>query len=626
MADKPILLLLHGVGPGERSDAWRATLERALAAAGYSGLDDVTVIAPKYAHALQGSDDDEPVPPVTVRSPSGDAARTNRRDFQRRMGSIEIVLGGHDRGSGWIGADAVASAALAQPYFEQAANYLTKSRIRAHVLQRILRRVPQAGRLVIVGHSLGSVIAADLVRRLPVGVSVEGMVTVGSPLAHPKFEVERLRDALREPPTNLGWWVNFWNAGDPVTTHRGISSVFPWMLDFRIPTVMGLHCHDAEMYLANLAVAATIGRALFGSLSKELVPADGGVDIPLDYAETVALMALRYAHLTKARLEGDQHDRYADALRQVQASTVELVRLRNAREGRPLPAAIARLAVDLTDAESVPPQPQPVNHLSKEDAIVPLLSIAAANVLRPYEISVPAAVRRDAMEDLTAEMWLGGQIGADVIAATEESRKALASAGAASWLKWLAIGAGVAALVAATGGLALVAAPGAVGAAAITSALAAFGPGGMIGGLLTAGTLVTAGGGGIAFGLASPGTTAETVEAVVASQLAGAILRERQGLEQDPSTWSTLADTGIELRRELVRLSAFSDEAAPSLKELNRKIVAVDRALTYLSKHSLGTAPAAPEAEVASTEKSSRRQSLSAMRTKRSGDTRDDLG
>ena len=80
------------------------------------------------------------------------------------------------------------------------------------------------------------------------------------------------------------------------------------------------------------------------------------------------------------------------------------------------------------------------------------------------------------------------------------------------------------------------AAPGVAGAAAITSALAAFGPGGMIGGLLTAGTLVTAGGGGIAFGLASPGTTAETVEAVVGAQLAAALLRQRQGLEQDPTT------------------------------------------------------------------------------------------
>ncbi len=133
-----------------------------------------------------------------------------------------------------MGGDAVAAAALAQPYFSQASNYLTRPRIRAQVLLRILRRLPQLGRLVIVGHSLGSVIAADLVRRLPGGLDVVGMVTIGSPLANPRFAIDRLRDRLKEPPTNLGWWVNFWNAADPVTTHRGISSVFPWMVDFRI--------------------------------------------------------------------------------------------------------------------------------------------------------------------------------------------------------------------------------------------------------------------------------------------------------------------------------------------------------------------------------------------------------
>lgn len=588
MPDKPILLLLHGVGPGHQGDEWKAALSDALTGLGYPDLDGVTVIAPKYAHALRGSDDNEPLPGVTVKAPSGEAARKSRREFERRTGSVEVVLGRHNRGIGWIGGDVVAAAALAQPYFAQASNYLTKPRIRSQVLQRILLRLPQSGRLVIVGHSLGSVIAADLVRRLPTGLTVAGMVTIGSPLANPKFAVDRLRDTLKQPPTNLGWWVNFWNAADPVTTHRGISSVFPWMVDFRIPTIVGPHCHDAEVYLSDRAVAAAVGLALFGPLSKELVLVDAGLDIPLDYAETVALMALRYGYLTKARLEGDQHDRYADALRQVQATTVELVRQRNEREGRPIPTEIARLSVDLSDPESLAPEPRPISHLSKHDAVVPLLSVAAANVIRPFEIAVPMGARRNAMEDLTAEMWLGGAIGADVFAAADEARKALAGAGGTNWVKWVALGVGVAALIAATGGLALVAAPGVAGAAAITSALAAFGPGGMIGGLLTAGTLVTAGGGGIAFGLASPGTTAETVEAVVGAQLAAAILRQRQGLDQDPNTWSSLIETGIAVRREHSRLEAFSDESAPTLKELQRKLVAIDRALTYLAKHGLG--------------------------------------
>lgn len=583
---KPILLLLHGVGDGG-SEEWAPVISRTLVDLGYSDLEGVRIVAPKYAHALRGSDDDDPVPPLTVKAPTGEAARKNRREFERRVGAVEVALGCHDQGTGWAGGDAVADAALAQPAFAQAKNYLTNRRVRAQVLRRILLRVPSQGRLIIVGHSLGSVIAADLIRRLPPGVTVTALITIGSPLAHPEFAVDKLRDTLKEPPTNLGWWVNFWNAADPVTTRRGVSSVFPWMVDFRVPTVVGLHCHDAQTYLAERSVAMAIGLAIFGSLSKELAVVDGGIDIPLDYAETVALMALRYAHLTRDRLTGEQRDRYAEALRHVQADTIELVRQRNRQVGRPIPAEIARIDFDRSDPDAPVPGPRPISHLSKDEAVVPLLSIAAANVLQPFEINVAMDVRRDALEDLTAEMWLGGQIGADVFAASGESRKVLAGS-AVNWVKWVAIGVGAAALIVATGGLALAAAPGVAGAAALTSALAAFGPGGMIGGLLTAGSLVTAGGGGIAVGLASPATTAEVVEALIGAQLSAALLRQRQGLDQDPTIWSTLVETGIAVRRDLARLESISDESAASIKELRRKLVTIDRALGYLVKNGMG--------------------------------------
>src|SRR5688500_2065709 len=113
------------------------------------------------------------------------------------------------------------------------------------------------------------------------------------------------------------------------------------------------------------------------------------------------------------------------------------------------------------------------------------------------------------MKDLTAEMGLGSQYGADVFAAANSSQEALRGGFGVNWIQWGALGAGAAAIVVATGGLALAAGAGLAGAAAITSALASFGPGGMIGGPITAGALVTAGGGGIAFSPASPGTTAE---------------------------------------------------------------------------------------------------------------------
>jgi hypothetical protein len=245
------------------------------------------------------------------------------------------------------------------------------------------------------------------------------------------------------------------------------------------------------------------------------------------------------------------------------------------------------LAFDASDPKANVPEPLPSHHLTKEDAVTLLTVLASENVIRPFEINVDRAKWLGAMQDLTSEMGLGSPYGAHVFEAAKRAQDVLGGASIVNWKKWGALGAGAAALVLATGGLALAAAPGVAGAALITSALAGFGPGGMIGGLLTAGTLVGAGGGGIAFSLASPGTTAETVEAVVQRRLAAAILRKREHLEPDFALWGILAANEITFRREFERLDEFSDESAPGLKELKRKLETVERAMKYLSDNGL---------------------------------------
>lgn len=244
-----ILLFLHGVGNGDPEDRWRKQLDSTLQRLGYPALSDAMVVVPKYAHALKGFDEKSTVPPVTIAQPGREVARINRREFERRIGALEFRLGRHQPGNGALGGQLVIDAAMALPAFVQARNYLSNDQIRAQVLRRVLGALPRAGRVVIVAHSLGSVIAADLLRRLPAELEVAGMVTIGSPLASARFEVDKLRDALKEPPTNLAWWVNFWNRLDPVSASRGVSSVFPWMIDFRVDSAPSTHVHDAVQYL-----------------------------------------------------------------------------------------------------------------------------------------------------------------------------------------------------------------------------------------------------------------------------------------------------------------------------------------------------------------------------------------
>lgn len=588
LSNESILLFLHGVGNGDPEDRWRMGLTQSLERLGYAGLEPLRVIAPKYAHALRGTDEPWQLPGLTIKRPLREAAKKNRREFERRIGALESRLGRHDRGRGYFGGDVMVNGSVGLPPFQQASNYLNNPKIRAQVLERILSKLPESGRLVIVGHSLGSVIAADIVRRLPVGLEVAGMVTIGSPLANGAFDMDKLRDTLSEPPANLAWWVNFWNVADPVAAHRGVSSAFPWMIDFRINTkTLPLFAHAAAEYLANDAVAAAIGFALYGSRTTEIAQADRGLDIPLDATEHFALLALRYSYLMKPRLEGEEKDRFAGALRQVQAAAVEDIRQRNLRDGRAMPSEVARLEFDVSDPGAQAPEPLPSTHVTKDEAVVLLTVLAAENVIRPFEIGISKKLWQDAMEDLAAEMGLGSQYGADVFVAAKLAQEALSGSRGVNWIKWGALRAGAAAIVVATGGLALAAGTGLAGAAVITSALASFGPGGMIGGLLTAGTLVTAGGGGIAYGLASPGTTAETLVGVIERRLAAAILRQRQHLDPDKGLWAVLIETEIEVRREHERQDEFSDTSAPSLKELRRKIDAIERALKYLSDHGL---------------------------------------
>ena len=71
------------------------------------------------------------------------------------------------------------------------------------------------------------------------------------------------------------------------------------------------------------------------------------------------------------------------------------------------------------------------------------------------------------------------------------------------------------------------------------------------------------------------------------SQLAVAVLRRLQGLEQRPEIWHGLVEIGGELRREYERLDEISDESAPTLKELRLKIQAVDSAVAYLEREGL---------------------------------------
>lgn len=584
MNENPYLIFLHGVGKGDPEQKWHQALLDGLEAAGYPRLAGVNVISPRYIDALSRLGEERGMPPVRSVTPQNDRAR-KRREFERRTAAMEARLARHTGGSGAKLADAAVGAAARariQKHLKQANNYLTRPAVRASVQHELVRQMPDRGRAVIVAHSLGTVVAADLIPRLSPGLEISGVVTIGSPLASARFASEELKETMAEPPANVAWWVNYWSYSDPVTALRGIASVYPWILDLRVPTpALPVSAHAAKGYLSHPLVAEAVGYGLFGSKSKEIVLAKNETLVRPDGPEQVALEGLRFAHFVAERLKGERRERYFAALRQVQARTVsDLIRRADA-ENRLLSPFVAELDQDPGGTDGALAVPQPVGYASKEEAIRRLVALSEQNVLAPFEIDVKEEVRREAFRDLTKEMDLGSEFGARVFEARGEADKALSDSAKSQLKKWGVMGAGTAALLVGASGIFLAPAAGLAGAAALTSGLASFGPGGMIGGLMTAGAFLTSGAAASTYGAFSLASTPENVEALARSQLATLILRKQESLPPDDNVWFVWKESESHLIREIHRVEQFSDKKSSYLADLEKKLKTVQRAMAY---------------------------------------------
>lgn len=342
--------------------------------------------------------------------------------------------------------------------------------------------------------------------------------------------------------------------------------------------------HSSHEYLEEELVGKAVGYALFGAQSAELAVIETGLDVQLDHEEKLVLAGLRLSHLIGDNLKGNTKERFGGALADTQFQVINDLIAKRKMERRAIPGGLSVLQTnEVCDPDNLR---IPVVHLfpDRDQAAKDLIALALQNPLSPFEVEVKESARISAMRQLAAEMALTPQQGEDAFDALEEASKALA--GKTRFVKWGLLGAGVLALVA-SGGILLPAAPGLVGAAAFTSALASFGPGGMVGGLLTAGALVSAGSGSIAVGVMSTGSTAEEFEGVIHIQLSRLILRETWGMSRDESVWHMWTELERDLIRLRSKLERFSDKNAPGLKDTDRKLATVRKAIRYAEEKGL---------------------------------------
>ncbi|MHA5049068.1 alpha/beta hydrolase family protein [Streptomyces sp. SD15] len=133
------------------------------------------------------------------------------------------------------------------------------------IRERVLQGADPDRPLVVVAHSLGTVVAFEALHDYPGQVKL--LVTLGSPLATGAAVLQRVRPQPARTPASVERWLNFWDRDDIVVARPKVQQ---WML----PSLSGvgpvtsrvdsdgLWVHTATKYLRQSAVAGPIVEAL----------------------------------------------------------------------------------------------------------------------------------------------------------------------------------------------------------------------------------------------------------------------------------------------------------------------------------------------------------------------------
>lgn len=496
------LVFIHGVGGALTRSAWLSPLSDAMAGLGHSRPErsDIAIVTVDYRAALLSAQEAR-LPEETWRKPKDDGLHL--ADYQaRRAETARLVQ--HFKAtapSSGLGAMPLPSAAalgqlvetLLRNLREEARRYRSEEAARAAVLSRALADLRGHTRLVVVAHSLGSVVAADLVKRLPRAVVVDQLITIGSPLPLHRFWpfVDLAGDEF--PFDRIRSWVNVFDSLDPVSVGRGIGGRCPEATDVDVhfgtlPRLVGNHA--AEYYLSLPVVGSLVARALYGADATDWDGTGRDSRVP---ARTIArewdlyLLSAAYALQVSATCDGKKHRwrRQFDAARR--ASVDKLLADADAHlDELPEAARVTPTAADFLDHAT-----GLVRRAWTDEELLPLaVAMLMASPVRPYVIGIHPDHAIEALVSLfdrirNEDSSLSDQNFAKAVgSALAEAKKAMGGVDT-RWAILVLIGAG-AGILAATGvGLALVAPAGLAGAALMTSTLAAFGPGGMVGGMMT---------------------------------------------------------------------------------------------------------------------------------------------
>jgi hypothetical protein len=283
------VVAIHGVGQQFKGDAiihreWWPAFLSGLHIAGCDLVDEHEMVCPFYGHLFRPKgmlsisdnwrvsdiEDDESallemlwhaaaqIEPESVPSPEEfDCGASLARSAQ----IVQRALGALSRSRFWTDI----SEAMLIGDLKQVTRYFREPELREAVLETVLARITADTR-VVIGHSLGSVVAYEALYRKP--ENVVSFISLGSPLGIRKLIFERLeppRSAMGFGawPGHVKYWTNIADSGDIVALEKKLVGSFGSQVRDLL-VCNGAYAHHGERYLSTKEAGEAACSGLWG--------------------------------------------------------------------------------------------------------------------------------------------------------------------------------------------------------------------------------------------------------------------------------------------------------------------------------------------------------------------------
>jgi hypothetical protein len=286
------MVFVHGRGqefkdPGALLASWRSGLAAGLVEAGRSALDDAPAVLPFYGNVLYQvtADLERTGSAINLEAMPADVDRAGplHPALSREVGVVERELmtdlageagvplvreEGIDRVLSWratrdslmwIAKNFRVDREIIKGQLKDVAVYLAGAGARDRVLATVRDGLPAAGPIVLVTHSLGTVVGCDLLADAAVRRRTVAWVTLGSPLGLPAVQRNLTVKGAHHPPDVD--WLTAYDTNDVVALGHPLRPVWGDPLaDVQVEN--GDAPHDVVRYLSHPEVAGFIHRAV----------------------------------------------------------------------------------------------------------------------------------------------------------------------------------------------------------------------------------------------------------------------------------------------------------------------------------------------------------------------------